>query len=392
MKYRVLVVDDSIVMRRIVRQSLESDPEIEVAGVAANGKIALAMVEQYTLDAITLDIEMPEMDGLQTLRELRARGVRTPVIMFSTLTERGALATLDALAAGADDYVAKPGNVDSVQDSMLRIRLEVIPKIKALCWKSKKTQSRVAPDVPMGPDGTIRSSIATAPTTSAAAVLAQLLPVRNQRVDVVAIGTSTGGPNALAEVIPHLPANFPVPVVIVQHMPPTFTRFLAERLSATSPLLVKEGVSGTVIEPGHAWIAPGDFHMNLRREDSSVRLGVFQAQPENSCRPSVDVLFRSAAEVFGPNVLAVVMTGMGQDGLRGCELIKEAHGQVIVQDEASSVVWGMPGYVAKAGLADSILPVTEIADEIVRRVQRGRRGQSQTSLSQSRPAIWRARR
>ena len=137
MKYRVLVVDDSVVMRRIVRESLESDPEIEVAGVAANGKIALAMVEQHTLDAITLDIEMPEMDGLQTLRELRARGVRTPVIMFSTLTERGALATLDALAAGADDYVAKPANVGSVQDSMLRIRLEVIPKIKALCWKSK---------------------------------------------------------------------------------------------------------------------------------------------------------------------------------------------------------------------------------------------------------------
>ena len=146
MKYRVLVVDDSVVMRRIVRQSLESDPEIEVVGVAANGKIALAMVEQYTLDAITLDIEMPEMDGLQTLRELRARGIRTPVIMFSTLTERGALATLDALAAGADDYVAKPANVGSVQDSMSRIRLEVIPKIKALCWKNKGYRSPLEPE------------------------------------------------------------------------------------------------------------------------------------------------------------------------------------------------------------------------------------------------------
>ncbi len=146
MKYRVLVVDDSIVMRRIVRESIESDPEMEVVGVAANGRIALAMVEQYTLDAITLDIEMPEMDGLQTLRELRARGVKTPVIMFSTLTERGALATLDALAAGADDYVAKPANVGSVQDSMSRIRLEVIPKIKALCWKSRGYQPPAAPE------------------------------------------------------------------------------------------------------------------------------------------------------------------------------------------------------------------------------------------------------
>jgi two-component system, chemotaxis family, protein-glutamate methylesterase/glutaminase len=379
MKYRVLVVDNSVVMRRIVKQALEGDPEIEVVGVAANGRIALAMVEQYTLDAITLDIEMPELDGLQTLRELRSRGVVTPVIMFSTLTDRGALATLDALAAGADDYVAKPANVDSVQDSIMRIRLELIPKIKALCWKSKRIPF-ATPEVVTAPAGTIHSLIATAPSASSAAS-AQLRPAAGQRVDIVAIGTSTGGPNALAEVIPHLPAHFPVPVVIVQHMPPTFTRFLAERLGAASSLDVQEAVSGALVAPGSAWIAPGDFHMNLRRENSAVRLYVFQAPPENSCRPSVDVLFRSVAEAFGPNVLAVIMTGMGQDGLRGCELIKEAQGQVIVQDEASSVVWGMPGYVAKAGLADSVLPLTEIADEIVRRVQRGRRAQSQTSTA-----------
>jgi two-component system chemotaxis response regulator CheB len=360
MKYRVLIVDDSAVMRRLVRQALESDPDIEVAGVAANGRIALAMVEQYTLDAITLDIEMPEMDGLQTLGELRRRGVRTPVIMFSTLTERGALATLDALAAGADDYVAKPSNVGSSQDSIARIRTEVIPRIKALCWRSTG-QPSAASQLPDGAAGTIRPA------------------ATEQRVDLVAIGTSTGGPNALADVIPLLPRNFPVPVVIVQHMPPTFTHFLAKRLCAVSSLDVQEGVSGALIKPGQVWLAPGDYHMNLRRDDSSVRLSVFQAQPENSCRPSVDVLFRSVAEVFGANVLAVVMTGMGQDGLRGCELIKQARGQVIVQDEASSVVWGMPGYVAKAGLADRILPLAEIADEIIRRVHRGRHVQPQTS-------------
>jgi two-component system chemotaxis response regulator CheB len=379
MKYRVLVVDDSVVMRRIVRESLESDPEIEVAGVAANGRIALAMVEQYTLDAITLDIEMPEMDGLETVRQLRARGIRTPVIMFSTLTERGALATLDALAAGADDYVAKPANVGSVQDSILRIRLEVIPKIKALCWKSKGY--RFAPEPARIKPA---ANFPAAPAAPAAPVFtasppARVFPGAERRVDIVAIGTSTGGPNALAEVIPHLPADLPVPVVIVQHMPPTFTRFLAERLTAASALLVHEGVTGALVECGKAWIAPGDFHMNLRRDRSSIRLGVFQAAPENSCRPSVDVLFRSVAEVFGPNALAVVMTGMGQDGLRGCELIRAANGQIIVQDEASSVVWGMPGYIAKAGLADSILPVKEIAGEIVRRVQRGRRTQPQAS-------------
>jgi len=380
MKYRVLIVDDSVVMRRIVRQSLESDPEIEVAGVAANGKIALAMVDQHTLDAITLDIEMPEMDGLQTLRELRARGIKTPVIMFSTLTERGALATLDALAAGADDYVAKPANVGSVQDSMARIRLEIVPKIKALCWRNKGVRSPVAPLPAQTPAGTLHctnpSALAGASTLGATGS-----PAAEQRIDIVAIGTSTGGPNALAEVMPHIPADFPVPIVIVQHMPPTFTRFLAERLTASSALIVREGVSGTALEPGHAWIAPGDFHMNLRREDGAVRLGVFQAPPENSCRPSVDVLFRSVAEIYRQNVLSVVMTGMGQDGLRGCEHIKENHGRVIVQDEATSIVWGMPGFVAKAGLADCILPLPEIADEIVRRVNRGRRALPYASQS-----------
>ncbi len=375
MKHRVLIVDDSVVMRRIVRQALEGDADIEVAGVAANGRIALAMVEQYTLDAITLDLEMPEMDGLQTLRELRARGIRTPVIMFSTLTERGALATLDALAAGADDYVAKPSNVGDVQESMLIIRLEVIPKIKALCWRTRGA----------------RPIAASGPAEKPALVTSAVRTDSNQKVEVVAIGTSTGGPNALAEVIPVLAANFPVPIVIVQHMPPTFTRFLAERLTASSSLVVREGASGNAINAGEVWIAPGDFHMGLRRDGSEVRLSIFQTAPENSCRPSVDVLFRSVAEVFGQNALAVVMTGMGQDGLRGCEFIKEAQGQIIVQDEASSVVWGMPGYVAKGGLADRILPLPEIANEIMQRVSYGRQGKANFPLGISESPRRRAR-
>ncbi len=379
MKYRVLIVDDSVVMRRIIRQALECDPDIEVVGVAANGKIALAMAEQRAVDVITLDIEMPEMDGLQTVRELRSRGVGTPVIMFSTLTERGALATLDALAAGADDYVAKPANVGSVQDSMLRVRLEVIPKIKALCWKGRGHRPSPQDSSNRKSASATPAAVATATASSQAPLLATPAPNHDMRVDIVAIGTSTGGPNALAEVIPHLPANFPVPIVIVQHMPPTFTRFLAERLTTASSLLVREGTPGAVLSPGHVWIAPGDFHMNLRRDEGSVRLGILQSQPENSCRPSVDVLFRSVAEVFRQNVLAVVMTGMGQDGLRGCEHIKEARGQIIVQDEATSVVWGMPGFVAKAGLSDCILPLTDIADEIVRRVNRGRHALPHTS-------------
>lgn len=376
MKLRVLVVDDSVVIRRIVRESLESDPGIEVVGVAANGRIALAMVEQHSPDAITLDLEMPEMDGLQTLRALRARGVQTPVVMFSTLTERGALSTLDALAAGADDYVTKPSNVGNLQEAMRRIREELVPKLRALCARNS-----VPIAAPLGspaslqriaPQALRRFADAVSPRPETPAPLRSAQPGPAGPIEIVAIGTSTGGPNALAEVLPRIPADFPVPIVIVQHMPPTFTRFLAERLTATSEIAVREGKSGELVDPGNAWVAPGDFHMNVRRELGVVRLGIHQAPPENSCRPSVDVLFRSVAEVYGKNVLAVVMTGMGQDGLRGCEFIKEAGGQVVVQDEATSVVWGMPGFVARAGLADSVLPVTAIADDIIRKVNSGR--------------------
>jgi two-component system chemotaxis response regulator CheB len=372
MKYRVLVVDDSVVVRRIVKEALQNDPDIEVVGVAANGKIGLAMVEQHSPDAITLDFEMPEMDGLQTLRQLRSRGFSTPVIMFSTLTERGALATLDALAAGADDYVTKPSNVGNVIESIRRISAELIPKIKALCYRSCAGRAVPSPADSPRAQATLATSSVVKPVRQAPANPAAQFVSRPANIEIVAIGTSTGGPNALADVIPLLPRDFPVPIVIVQHMPPTFTRFLAERLSAASSIPVCEGRTGQVLEPGHALIAPGDFHMTLRREGTVVRVGIPQTPPENSCRPSVDVLFRSVAQVFGANVLAVVMTGMGQDGLRGCEQVKEANGQVVVQDEQSSVVWGMPGFVAKAGLADRVLPLAEIAGEIIRRVGVGR--------------------
>jgi two-component system, chemotaxis family, protein-glutamate methylesterase/glutaminase len=188
-------------------------------------------------------------------------------------------------------------------------------------------------------------------------------------VQVVAIGVSTGGPNALADVVGRLPADFPVPLVIVQHMPPMFTRLLAERMSAQFPIRVQEGSSGSVLQPGQAWIAPGDHHMIVVRDGLHARLLLHQDPPENSCRPAVDVLFRSVAKTFGPHSLAVILTGMGQDGLRGCEAVREAGGQILAQDEATSVVWGMPGAVARAGLADRVLPLSRIADEILSRVQ-----------------------
>ena len=193
-----------------------------------------------------------------------------------------------------------------------------------------------------------------------------------RRIDVVAVGVSTGGPNALAEVFPRLPGNLAVPVVVVQHMPPLFTRMLARRLDGSSGLRVAEGEDGAAAQPGDAWIAPGDHHMTLARDGAQVVIRLDQNPPEHSCRPAVDPLFRSVADAFGPHALAVVLTGMGQDGLEGCQAIVDAGGQVIVQDEASSVVWGMPGFVARAGLAQAVLPVTEIASEIEFRLRRGR--------------------
>jgi two-component system chemotaxis response regulator CheB len=346
-----LIVDDSVVIRRIVSDIISGDPDLEVAGVAANGRIALDKIPQTNPDIVTLDVEMPEMDGLQALKGLRKTYPRLPVIMFSTLTERGATATIDALSLGASDYVTKPANVGKVGEGMARVRDDLIPKIKALCGRAV--------------------TIGAKPSVSLVGrVPAPKLSIRTgtRGVEIVAIGTSTGGPNALADLLPGLPADFPVPMLVVQHMPPVFTKLLADRLATRSSLPVVEGSAGDELRPGKIWIAPGNYHMALEKTANGARIGLNQEPPENSCRPAVDVLFRSVTEIYGAATLGVVLTGMGQDGLRGCEHIREAGGRVLVQDEASSVVWGMPGFVARAGLADKQLPLSQLAGEIVRLV------------------------
>jgi two-component system chemotaxis response regulator CheB len=348
---RVLIVDDSVVIRRLLSDVLAGDPALEVAGVAANGRIALAKLTQVNPDVVVLDVEMPEMNGLELLAALRRDHPRLPVIMFSTLTERGAVHTLEALSLGASDYVTKPSGAGGLTAATAQVRAELIPRIKAL---RRPALSPPAPGV-------------------AAPTLFRSRPdSRESGVDVVVIGVSTGGPNALAAVLPNLPPDFPAPVLVVQHMPALFTRFLAERLDRLCPLTVREGISGTRVEGGTIWIAPGDWHMTVERAGTSVVLRTSQGPVENSCRPAVDVLFRSVASVYRPRVLALVLTGMGQDGLRGVQAIRESGGQVLAQDEATSVVWGMPGFVAQAGLADRVLPLDQIGPEIVRRTTRRR--------------------
>ncbi len=360
-KIRVLVVDDSMVIRRLLSDALAADPAIEVVGVAANGKIALAKIPQLNPDIITLDIEMPEMDGLTTLVELRKLYPKLPVVMFSTLTQQGAEATIEALARGAADYVTKPANVGSVNEAIKNVQQDLIPKIKQFCRAI----------VPFSANLLKPASSAVRPLGSPPA-FSHVEGSKPKRIDVLVIGTSTGGPNALSTVIPKLPANFPVPVMIVQHMPPIFTTHLAQRLNQLSPLTVHEAKDGDVLAPGGVWLAPGNFHMIVRRQGTQLKASLNQQPPECSCRPAVDVLFRSAAEVFGPNVLAVVMTGMGQDGQRGSGTIRQAGGCVLAQDEATSVVWGMPGAVTNSGYANQVLPVNRIADEIIHLTQSGR--------------------
>jgi two-component system, chemotaxis family, protein-glutamate methylesterase/glutaminase len=349
-KLRVLVVDDMAVIRRLVSEVVAADPQLEVAGCAANGEIALAMVEQLSPDAVTLDVEMPVMNGIETLKAIRAKHPKLPVIMFSNLTERGAEITIEALARGASDYVTKPTNAGGPALAKECIGQALIPKIKALC-AAKLT------DVPA------RGSL-VAPRQSSG----------SGRIDIVGIGCSTGGPNALAELLPAFPQDFPVPVLIVQHMLPMFTHFLTERLSASCALPVKEAKAGELLESGTIWLAPGGYHLRLIRERASnaVRLSLDQSPAENSCRPSVDVLFRSIADIYSGNVLAAVLTGMGSDGLAGCEALAALNAYIIAQDEATSVVWGMPGYVAKAGISNAVLPLKEIGPSIVRRVSSSR--------------------
>ena len=358
-KIRVLVVDDSVVVRRIVSDALSADPELEVVGTAANGRIGLAKISQLHPDVVTLDVEMPEMDGLETLDAIRKIYPKLPVIMFSTLTLRGGETTLDALAHGASDYVTKPANVGSVGAAQQSLRDQLIPKIKGLCGKSAPAQPVLLP----------RATRVDPPSS-----IPRRTPLNSPPVDVVAIGVSTGGPNALSKLLPAIPGDFPLPIVIVQHMPPMFTKLLADRLNAQSEIEIHEAVDGQTVLPGQAYLAPGDFHMVVKRQLTRVVLSLQQEPPENSCRPAVDVLFRSVVDVYGSGTLGVILTGMGQDGLRGCAQIRELGGQVLAQDETSSVVWGMPGSVARAGLANQILPLAQVASEIVKRVKSRQNG------------------
>lgn len=350
---RILIADDSAVMRSLLRSVVESSPGFEVAATAADGASALASVETVHPDLVLMDVEMPVMDGLVTLRKLRARGHRVPVVMCSSLTQRGARVTIEALAGGASDYVAKPAGHASREAAIEALRRELIPKLQALTGGEATNSPRAFEQRP--------SALPIAPLPKSQAP--GWVPA------VVVIGVSTGGPAALDQVLPEFPRTFPLPVLVVQHMPELFTGLLAERLDGRCPLSVREAVEGAEIRPGSIVIARGNRHMEVRaaaRPRLAASLHLTQGPPENHCRPAVDVLFRSSGAVYGSGVLAVVLTGMGSDGLAGCRVLRGLGGAVLAQDRATSAVWGMPGAVVSAGLAQSVLPLNAIVPEILR--------------------------
>jgi len=363
---RVMIVDDSLVVRRLVEDSLHEVPGIAVVGTAANGKIALAKLDELQPDVVTLDVEMPELDGLATLKRLKRQRPKTHVIMFSSLTGPSAASTLEALASGASDYVQKPTGTGGMNATRERIRGELVPKIRALCT--------AAGGGVVSPGPGLRPLLASPPRMMSGLIPRSVtvpLPILAAPVTpsgMVVIGVSTGGPAALHALLSELPANLGAPVLIVQHMPAAFSGLLAKRLAGVSRVPVLEAVHGTVIAPGKVWLAPGDHHLAIARRGAQLVLEISQGPPEHSCRPSVDVLFRSVAAEVGARCVAVVLTGMGQDGLDGCKQIHAAGGTVLVQDAASSVVWGMPGAVARAGLADRVVPLAEMPAAITHAV------------------------
>ncbi|NLH97501.1 MAG: chemotaxis response regulator protein-glutamate methylesterase [Clostridiaceae bacterium] len=342
----VLVIDDSAFMRKVLRDIMESAHDIKVVGTAKNGLEALDMVRELRPDVITLDLNMPSMDGLTCLRELQKIS-DAPVIMLSSLTTDGGKATIEALEAGAIDFVTKPSNLFDISGEQKRV--EIIKKIRMAYGFSRKKQA----------------SVQKCPKTAAGT---EKRPRSSELKALIAIGTSTGGPRALQEVLPYIPEDIPAAILIVQHMPPGFTKSLAERLDSLSGMTVKEGDDNEIICPGYVYLAPGDFHMEVvKDQDGKLRIKLNKKDPDRGHRPSVNVLMKSIARTGFPNVIGVIMTGMGNDGKEGAISIKEKNrGVIICQDEMSCVVYGMPKAVVNTGMADAVVPLKEIAGMIVK--------------------------
>jgi two-component system chemotaxis response regulator CheB len=353
-----MVVDDSAVIRGLLTRCLEADPEVTVLASASNGEIALNALGRYDIEIVILDIEMPVMDGLTALPKLLAAKPGIKVIIASTLTRRGADISMRALAAGAADYLTKPGA--SALTSADEFKRDLLTKVKALAQARRRSSGLAPPQLVAA--ALRRESIIEAPPEPQRRGVIALRQAGREQPEAFAIGSSTGGPQALFRVLGALKGVLRQPIFLTQHMPATFTTILAEHVARASGCPSAEGVDGETVQGGHIYVAPGDFHMTVETKDRGEKvIRLSKAPPENFCRPSVDPMLRSLAAAYGSRVLTLILTGMGHDGLDGGKAVVAAGGTLIAQDEATSIVWGMPGAVATAGLCSAVLPLDEIA-------------------------------
>lgn len=348
-KIRVMLVDDSPIIRGMNARILDKAPRVEIVASVSNGELAVKRMEQGGVDVVVLDIEMPVMDGLTAIPLLLKQDKNVKILMSSTLTQHGAEVSFRALELGAADFIPKPTNIASVDgrnavDDYRRDIVEKVNNLGATVLKEKRRPATVTTAAPV-----------PQPVKAKPELVSRLAP------KVLAFGSSTGGPQALLQVFRNLDGALDCPVLITQHMPPHFTEILAKHIGDVSKMPCREAIDGDVLEAGRIYVAPGDYHMIVKADGLKAVLTLNQDPPENFCRPAVDPMFRSVAECFGKRALCIVLTGMGRDGAAGAKVVADAGGCIIAQDEATSVVWGMPGATYGAGVCDAVLPISEIA-------------------------------
>ncbi|OOE99123.1 protein-glutamate methylesterase/protein-glutamine glutaminase [Salinivibrio sp. IB643] len=372
MAVKVLVVDDSSFFRRRVSEIINADPRMEVIDSAVNGKEAVEKTAQLKPDVITMDVEMPVLDGISAVRQIMAQ-TPTPILMFSSLTHDGAKATLDALEAGALDFLPKKfediaRNRDEATNLLQQRVLEIARK-RPVMRRATRPSPASGSEQNVPPTGGVRAPARPVSRPTAGAASSAKAPAKfaasGKRYQLMAIGTSTGGPVALQKVLTKLPANFPLPIILIQHMPATFTAAFAQRLNGLSKVTVVEAKDGDMLKPGHAYLAPGGMQMMVDGRPGAARLKILDGGERMNYKPCVDVTFGSAAKIYGDKVLSIVLTGMGADGREGARMLKNAGSTIWAQDEDSCVVYGMPQAVAKAGISSEDLPLDRIADRIL---------------------------